>query len=488
MRWAVLLATSRALSAAAMTATSKVVEPRALRHVASAEAPLPCGLLEREHTLTCPLDWTAAAGSGSTIDVYVREVSLAKNAGKELPLLLYLQGGPGFGSPRPTAPPTGWMKKALDDFRVLLLDQRGTGRSTPVTPEGVRALGPPEAQAAYLACLRADSIVRDCEAVRAAVGGANAKLTLLGQSFGGFCILTYLSLYPGSLERALVTFGLAPVGQPALEVYRHTFERMTERNRRFYQKYPGDVRKVRAVLRALAAEPAPMAGGGVLTPRRFLQLGLLLGSASGFEALHYLLEAPFEGGLAAPADPARPRLSKQFVTACERQQPFEGAPIFWILHELIYADGEHQPTAWAASRAHAELAGGPFDFAAVLGNEDEDGAPAYFSGEMVYPWMAEDYAELRGLGEAAELLASKRDWPRLYDESVLRDTKVPVAALIAYDDIYVERAYSERVVRLLGERASVWCTNEFAHSGLRDDPSVFTKLLEMSKGESAIPA
>ena len=35
-------------------------------------------------------------------------------------------------APRPTSPPSGWMKRALKDFRVLLLDQRGTGRSTPV--------------------------------------------------------------------------------------------------------------------------------------------------------------------------------------------------------------------------------------------------------------------------------------------------------------------------------------------------------------------
>ena len=47
----------------------------------------------------------------------------------DLPWLLYLQG-PGFGAPRPTAD-GGWIKRALQEFRVLLLDQRGTGHSTP---------------------------------------------------------------------------------------------------------------------------------------------------------------------------------------------------------------------------------------------------------------------------------------------------------------------------------------------------------------------
>ena len=40
----------------------------------------------------------------------------------------------GFEAARPTSPPSGWMARALTDFRVLLLDQRGTGGSTPVGP------------------------------------------------------------------------------------------------------------------------------------------------------------------------------------------------------------------------------------------------------------------------------------------------------------------------------------------------------------------
>lgn len=46
-------------------------------------------------------------------------------AGKEdvsLPYLLYLQGGPGFESPRPMEA-GGWLKKACEDHRVVLLDQ-----------------------------------------------------------------------------------------------------------------------------------------------------------------------------------------------------------------------------------------------------------------------------------------------------------------------------------------------------------------------------
>ena len=111
---------------------------------------------------------------------------------------------------------------------MLLLDQRGTGRSSPVTAQSLATLGSPEAQAEYLAHFRADSIVRDCEAVRHSLCGGK-KLTLLGQSFGGFCILTYLSLFPHAIERALFTFGLAPVGRSAAEVYSATYLRMQAR-------------------------------------------------------------------------------------------------------------------------------------------------------------------------------------------------------------------------------------------------------------------
>lgn len=45
--------------------------------------------------------------------------------GKEeqpLPYLLYLQGGPGFECPRPTKS-SGWIGKACEEFRVILMDQ-----------------------------------------------------------------------------------------------------------------------------------------------------------------------------------------------------------------------------------------------------------------------------------------------------------------------------------------------------------------------------
>ena len=78
-------------------------------------------LTEREHTV--PLDH--ARPDGPTITVFTREV--ADPDGTDRPYLVFLQGGPGMEATRPTSPPTGWMERALKDYRVLLLDQRGTG-------------------------------------------------------------------------------------------------------------------------------------------------------------------------------------------------------------------------------------------------------------------------------------------------------------------------------------------------------------------------
>src|ERR1043165_5949836 len=99
-------------------------------------------LTEREHSV--PLVHNNSARG--TISVFTRE--LAAPDGLDRPYLVFLQGGPGFEATRPTCPPSGWMARALADFRVLLLDQRGTGRSTPVG--SVIPGATPIDQAAYL--------------------------------------------------------------------------------------------------------------------------------------------------------------------------------------------------------------------------------------------------------------------------------------------------------------------------------------------------
>jgi pimeloyl-ACP methyl ester carboxylesterase len=121
----------------------------------------PAGLVVAELEFGVPLRYSDP--NGERITVFAREV--AAPDGRDRPFLVFLQGGPGMEAPRPTAHPSapGWLERALKDFRVLMLDQRGTGRSTPVAT--LKGMGPEE-QAGYLACFRADSIVNDAEFIR----------------------------------------------------------------------------------------------------------------------------------------------------------------------------------------------------------------------------------------------------------------------------------------------------------------------------------
>jgi pimeloyl-ACP methyl ester carboxylesterase len=396
---------------------------------------------EREHSV--PLDHAETAGA--RITVFTREV--AAPDGADRPYLVFLQGGPGFEATRPTSPPTGWMKRALKDYRILLVDQRGTGRSTPVGADIPGAT--PEEQAAYLTHFRADSIVRDCEWIRGELG--IDRWSVLGQSFGGFTTMTYLSIAPEGLAEAYITGGLSPIGRPVDDIYAATYRRLLIQNRRYLERYPGDAARIGEILRRLDDEDVRLPSGDRLTSRRFRQLGLWLGDSAGFELLHHLVELPF--GSAA------------FLHDAAAGVRFDRNPIYATLHESSYADGV--ATRWSAHR--------------LLPDEIEQNG--YLTAEHVFPWMWEDYAGLRGHRAAAELLA-EHDWPALYDADVLRRNEVPVAATIYVNDLYVERDFAEETAATI-RGLRTWQTDEFEHNGLRaDGERVLDRLIDLARGRA----
>ncbi len=137
-----------------------------------------------EHRLDVPLDHLRPAGEDNpTIQVFAREV--VRKGREDAPYAVFLQGGPGYPSPRFGTFTGGWMNRLLQDYRVVLLDQRGTGQSTRMDAQALSHLETDEEKAAYLRHFRQDQIVYDAEALRRELCGDD-PWTTLGQSFGGF--------------------------------------------------------------------------------------------------------------------------------------------------------------------------------------------------------------------------------------------------------------------------------------------------------------
>jgi pimeloyl-ACP methyl ester carboxylesterase len=408
----------------------------------SADARLISGRLVREHCFRVPLDHQQP--DGERIDVFARE--LAEPDGRERPFLVFLQGGPGFEAPRPSHRPSGpgWVQRALTDYRVLLLDQRGTGRSAPIgSLPGMTA----EQQADHLVHFRADSIVRDCEWIRRELG--IERWSVLGQSFGGFCVTVYLSQAPEHLAEAFITGGLPPLQGHLDDVYPFTYERVRERQRRHLERYPQDGPRLASLRRRLQAEPLTLPSGDLLSWRRFALSGQMLGMSDGSERLHHLLELP-------PDSPG-------FLHDAEAATSFARNPLYAILQEPCW--GLPGATRWAAQRLL------PPDF-------EEHGL---LTGEHVFAWLFEEQRALVPLREAAELLA-EREWPALYDADRLAANAVPVAAAIYTEDMYVERHFSEQTAARIGGLRS-WVTSEYDHNGLRvDGERILGRLIDLARG------
>lgn len=407
------------------------------------------GLVLTEHELAVPLDH--ARPDGEQLTIFAREVAGRDSpAARDRPFLVFLQGGPGQEAPRPTGIPSspGWLARALQDYRVLMLDQRGTGRSSPVgTLPGLS----PEQQAGRLVHFRADSIVADAERLRRELGVD--RWSVLGQSFGGFCALHYLSVAPDSLREVLFTGGVPPVARPVDDVYAATYRTMLERNRRYYARYPDDRDRVRTLHEWADTGELRLPDGDVVTSRRLRSIGNALGMSDGAERLHYLLER----------DPGSPA----FLHDLAAEMPFSGrAPVYAAIHEACYADG--QATRWSAQRTMPDAF-----------REDV----SLFTGEHVFEWTFDDDSELAPLGMAARLLAD-HEWPALYDADVLASVDVPCAAAIYTQDAYVDRVFSEETAELVPTMRT-WVTNEYEHNGLRADGGrILDRLVGLALGRT----
>lgn len=391
------------------------------------------GLGLTEHTLTVPL--TTSPADPRTIDVFARVIT--REGGSALPYLVFLQGGPGSEAPRVAGNPATpvWLPEALKRYRVVMIDQRGTGRSTPVT-EDLLATGSAEEVAEYLTHLRADAIVRDCEAFRTYLGATPEQWNLLGQSFGGFTATSYLSANASSLNAVFFTGGLPPVTGHVDDFYSATFDKMRWLSENYYREFPEDRDKFARLL-SLAAEGKIVlpTSGEIVSPSRLRSIGIVLGANEGWMTIHNLLEW----------DPS----TATFRHDLEALLPFGARnPLYFLLHEACGANGG--VTGWSADRVM------PQDFREDL---------TLFTGEHVSEQWLDTVPHWRQWAEVARILAT-HEWPTLFDVDALQQATNPGAAAIYVRDAYVPFEFSMETAEYLRNVREV-ITNGTEHNGLR---------------------
>ncbi|WP_223586343.1 alpha/beta fold hydrolase [Microbacterium sp. OVT16B] len=401
-------------------------------------------LTVEEHTLTVPLVWSDPSDP-RTIDVFARVVS--REGGEALPYLVFLQGGPGHEAPRPfhssTAP--AWLDEALAHHRVVMIDQRGTGLSTPVGDADLQRGS--TAIAEHLTHLRADSIVRDCEAMREHLGAAT--WSVLGQSFGGFTTLAYLTTDAASLENVFITGGLSTVTRSADEVYALCYDKMRTASEKYYRRFPEHRDVMRRLVDLATAGGITLPDGEVVSASRLRSVGSALGTNDGWQTLWSLLER----------DPS----SNAFRYDLMHAMPFDGRnPLYFAFHESSYASGE--ATRWSAERVE------PADFV-----EDV----TLFTGEHIRREWTETVPAFQPWREVVLELA-EFEWPSIYDADTIAASGATGAAAVYVNDVYVPLEFSLETAALL-PGVQLWVTSEHEHNGLRSGP-VLSHLVDLAQG------
>ncbi len=402
-----------------------------------------------DHQVDVPVDWQQP-DRFSSISVFVREVVKLSKVDGGLPPLIFLQGGPGAGSPRPPRHP--WIEKATDHYRVLLLDQRGTGRSTPITGRFITdfiashggGLAGTKAAADYVACFRADAIADDVAHLCHVLNGG-VPWTTLGQSFGGFITLSLLSRHPETVARAMTTGGIMAIDRTADDLYDDLIPLQIARHDEFRTRFPEDQALFESLAdRAEAGELVTLAGD-VLSPRRLQLLGGDFGMSTGVENLHWMLDLALE-----PSG----HVSQRFIEAVAHRSEYVGEPLYWTLQEGCYHQGHRAGGwgAWDALQRHPEYA--------------STARPLLTFAEFAQPWMFTELPALRPFAGVAEELAGERTWPELWDADRLADNAVPLAAAQYTRDPYVGIEGAKRSLARIGS-SQLWETDDYLHDGLR---------------------
>jgi hypothetical protein len=158
--------------------------------------------------------------------------------------------------------------------------------------------------------------------------------------------------------------------------------------------------------------------------------------------------------------------------------PFDDHIIYTVLHEPCYCQGK--APNWSCERIknteHASLFSIPKDSFSA----DQ---PLQFTGEMIFPFMLEDYGELKRIANQTKLVQQFDDWPALYDEKQLAKNEVPVYAAVYMDDMYVDYDFSMATARKI-KGCKTFVTNMMYHDAVRSRMDEVTKALFALRDDS----
>lgn len=410
-------------------------------------------LLIKEYLKDLPLDHLHP--NLGKIQVFARELYYKGN--EKAAVFVYLQGGPGFASPL-SMQNFPCIKILLKSYRVLLFDQRGTGKSSKIGPETCLEFSKPKELAQYFSFFRADQIVYDLEFFRESVLKVK-NWFLLAQSYGGFISFTYLSYFPNSIRGAILCGGIPPLLENSVtKIYDRLTNNIYQRNLEFYKQYPKDIQKVKKIVSLLSKKPYELPDGGQFTFERFLDIGTMLGSTGGIDALHQFIDDPF-------TDKKENQISYIFARSAIDRISYETNPIYAVLHESIYCNGN--TSHWAADQNITAKKFFSLNASKIC-----------FYGETVRQSMFDQYRMLQPFKKAAEIIAQKSDWGNLYEHTQLSQNKVPIEAIVYQTDYYVDFEFSKQVCKEVPQIKS-WNHSNWQHDSLRTHGTeVITKLLQ----------
>ncbi len=197
---------------------------------ASAEPIAACRLRGVEHAALCgtvrrPLDPARPAGTQISVH-YAVLPALARN--KRPDPVFFFAGGPGQSAIEIAPQVAALLARFANRRDIVLIDQRGTGRSAPLNCEAddpalplVELFAPERQRERIAACLvelkklphgdlrffTTTLAIQDADAVRSALGAE--RINILGGSYGTRAVLEYQRQFPDRVRRAVID-GVAP--------------------------------------------------------------------------------------------------------------------------------------------------------------------------------------------------------------------------------------------------------------------------------------